>query len=97
MKPVVLGPSDPGEPGWVEAGSVAEVGEHARAGRTVVVTPADLGGTDEAAELAAACVCAWLGARVFRTARPEQVRQALAMTESIAGRRPPTLTRRGLA
>ncbi|WP_449062621.1 hypothetical protein [Planomonospora algeriensis] len=52
---------------------------------------------DEAAELAAASVCAWLGVRVFRTARPEQVRLAVAMTESLAGRRPPALARRGLA
>ncbi|WP_230882429.1 hypothetical protein [Planomonospora sp. ID91781] len=54
-------------------------------------------GDDEAAELAAAAVCAWLGARVFRTARPDQVRLAVAMTESLAGRRPPALARRGLA
>ncbi|MBG0815104.1 hypothetical protein [Planomonospora sp. ID82291] len=52
---------------------------------------------DEAAELAAASICAWLGARVFRTARPDQVRLAVAMTESLAGRRPPALARRGLA
>ncbi|SDG91690.1 hypothetical protein SAMN05421505_109106 [Sinosporangium album] len=51
----------------------------------------------EAAELAAASICAWLGARVFRTSRPDAVRQALDMTESLAGRRPPAVTRRGLA
>lgn len=111
---LVLGPDDPGDPSWAEAGSIAEVEELVRAGRTVVVTPAALvrarpGGApghplseagdrdEEAAELAAASICAWAGARVFRTTRPGQVRSAVEMTESLAGRRPPTLTRRGLA
>jgi hypothetical protein len=95
---IVIGLDDLAEPGWVEAGSVAEIEKLALAGKTVVVTPALLAGSrDEAAELAAASICAWTGARVFRTARPEQVRLALDMTESLAGRRPPALTRRGLA
>ncbi|MFJ2028933.1 hypothetical protein [Streptosporangium sp. NPDC087985] len=95
---VVIGPDDPGEPGWAEARSIAEVEELVRAGRTVAVTPAVLAGDGgEAAELAAASVCAWAGARVFRTTRPDQVRLAVEMTESLAGRRPPALTRRGLA
>ncbi|GAA2889985.1 hypothetical protein GCM10010517_54230 [Streptosporangium fragile] len=112
---VVLGPGDQGESGWVEAHSIAEVEELARAGHTVAVTPAELAtaalsapsaagtgevGTaadDEAAELTAASLCAWAGARVFRTARPEQVRLAIEMADSLAGRRPPALTRRGLA
>lgn len=51
----------------------------------------------EAAELTAASICAWAGARVFRTDRVEQVRLAVEMTDSLAGRRPPALTRRGLA
>ncbi|WP_440068448.1 hypothetical protein [Streptosporangium sp. OZ121] len=51
----------------------------------------------EAAELTAASICAWAGARVFRTERVEQVRLAVEMTDSLAGRRPPALTRRGLA
>jgi hypothetical protein len=51
----------------------------------------------EAAELTAASICAWAGARVFRTDRAEQVRLAVEMTDSLAGRRPPALTRRGLA
>ncbi|MER7127744.1 hypothetical protein [Streptosporangium saharense] len=94
----VLTPGDQEDPSWVEARSVSEIEEFVRAGRTVVVTPADLAGHDgEAAELAAASVCAWAGAGVFRTTRPEQVRLAVEMTESLAGRRPPTLTRRGLA
>ncbi|WP_326644571.1 hypothetical protein OG884_10630 [Streptosporangium sp. NBC_01755] len=119
--PVVLGPGDPGEPGWVEAHSIGEVEELVRTGHTVVVTPADLAATAatpprragraveeadatagserdaEAAELTAASICAWAGARVFRTNRREQVRLAVEMTDSLAGRRPPALTRRGLA
>ncbi|WP_248963720.1 hypothetical protein [Sphaerisporangium perillae] len=94
MTPVlVTGPDRRLEDSWVEARSAAEVERHARAGRTVVVT---LSG-DETAQLATAAVFAWLGARVFRTAYQEQVRLALDMTESLAGRRPPALARRGLA
>ncbi|WP_329428445.1 hypothetical protein OG339_03490 [Streptosporangium sp. NBC_01495] len=65
--------------------------------------PGDTGDTSarerdaEAAELTAASICAWAGARVFRTDRIEQVRLAVEMTDSLAGRRPPALTRRGLA
>ncbi|GAA4914918.1 hypothetical protein [Streptomonospora salina] len=51
----------------------------------------------EAAEVAVASVYAWLGARVFATAHPEAVRQALALVASVRGRRPPALARRGLA
>ncbi|GIH98929.1 hypothetical protein [Planobispora takensis] len=102
---MVIGPDDGGEAGWVEARSVAEIERLVRAGHTVVVTPGELAGAqdgrspddEEAAELAAASVCAWLGARVFRTSRPGQVRLAVEMTESLAGRRPPALARRGLA
>ncbi|MEU0520024.1 hypothetical protein [Streptosporangium sp. NPDC006007] len=122
---MVLGPGDRDDPGWARAGSIAEVERLVRAGRTVVVTPAelagdlpadrdnpddgnnanggnggDLGGDEdggESAELAAAALCAWAGARVFRTTRPGQVRLAVEMADSLAGRRPPTLTRRGLA
>lgn len=101
---VVLGPGDQDDPGWTWARSVGEVEEFVRAGHTVAVVPARLagasstGGPDaEAAELTAASICAWLGARVFRTDRPGQVRLAVEMTESLAGRRPPALTRRGLA
>ncbi|MFC4532486.1 hypothetical protein [Sphaerisporangium dianthi] len=94
MTPVlVTGPDTPLDASWVEARSAAEVERHARAGRTVVVT---LTG-DLTSQLAAAAVFAWLGARVFRTGHEEQVRQALDMTESLAGRRPPALARRGLA
>ncbi|MEZ0073535.1 hypothetical protein [Planotetraspora sp. GP83] len=88
---VVIGPGDEIEPGWVEAASLSEVSRLAAAGRTVVVTLPE----DETEALASAAVYAWAGARVFRT--PHSVRQALDMTESLIGRRPPTLTRRGLA
>ncbi|MGW4424185.1 hypothetical protein [Streptosporangium sp. NPDC004631] len=119
---MVLGPGDRDDPDWAGAGSIAEIERLVRAGRTVVVTPAelagdlpddrdgrddggdgnggDLGGDEdggETAELAAAALCAWAGARVFRTTRPDQVRLAVEMADSLAGRRPPTLTRRGLA
>lgn len=99
MEPLVIGLSDPGDPAWTEVTSVDEIEPHARAGRTVAVTPSALvpGADGEAGEIAAACVAAWLGARVFRTARPQEVAVALRMTESLAGRRRPALTRRGLA
>ncbi|WP_030451829.1 hypothetical protein [Herbidospora cretacea] len=57
--------------------------------------PADL---DEA--IAVAAVATWRGPAVFRLADPahaEAIEQAVAMTEAIAGRRPPALARRGLA
>lgn len=105
MEPVVIGLSDAVDPGWVEVKSIREIERHVRAGRTVVVTPAALvprpepgaPGAEEAAEIAAACVAAWVGARVFRTARPRELTRALLMTESLAGRRRPAVTRRGLA
>jgi hypothetical protein len=94
MTPVlVIGLDRRLDAGWVEARSPAETERLAREGRTVAVT---LSG-DETTQLATAAVFAWLGARVFRTAYEEQVRLALDMTESLAGRRPPGLTRRGLA
>ncbi|MFC4587425.1 hypothetical protein [Sphaerisporangium corydalis] len=94
MTPVlVTGPDHPLDPSWAEARTPAEAERHARAGRTVAVT---LSG-EETAQVAAAAVFAWLGARVFRTDCQDQVRMALDMTESLAGRRPPALARRGLA
>ncbi|RCG18679.1 hypothetical protein DQ384_38950 [Sphaerisporangium album] len=89
----VIGPMEPLDPTWTEARSAAEVERHAAAGRTVAVT---LSG-DETTQIAAAAVLAWLGARVFRTPYQAPVRQAIDMAESLAGRRPPSLTRRGLA
>ncbi|GGK68912.1 hypothetical protein Ppa06_27770 [Planomonospora parontospora subsp. parontospora] len=79
------------------AGDPAGTANAANATGTADAAASEKAGDDEAAELAAAAVCAWLGARVFRTTRPDQVRLAVAMTESLAGRRPPALARRGLA
>jgi dihydropteroate synthase len=47
--------------------------------------------------LAATAVCAWLGARIFRVHEVEQTRQVIDMVASIAGTRPPAVSRRGLA
>lgn len=47
--------------------------------------------------IAAASVCAWLGARVFATRHPVEVRQALDLIAAIRGDRPPKVSRRGLA
>jgi hypothetical protein len=94
MTPVqVIGPDEPADPSWVEARTPAEAERLVAAGRTVLIILAG----DETAQLATASVYAWLGARVFRTTHLPEVRTALDMVESLAGRRPPTLTRRGLA
>jgi dihydropteroate synthase len=47
--------------------------------------------------LAATAICAWHGARVFRTHDVGATRQALDMVASIRGTRPPAVARRGLA
>jgi len=88
----VIGPDVELDPGWVEAGSLAEASELARAGRAVAVTLPE----DETEAIATAVAYAWAGATVFRTSHPA-VRQALDMTEVLLGRRPPVLARRGLA
>lgn len=49
------------------------------------------------AALAAAAIYRWEGVTVFVTEHTDQVRLALDMTDSLAGNRPPALTRRGLA
>lgn len=98
---LVIGPDDPADPEWAEAASLAEVSALVRAGRTVLVTLPE----DETEAIAAAAAYAWAGAAVFRTSHPatshpatsHSVRQALDMTEALLGRRPPALTRRGLA
>ncbi|GAB1821337.1 hypothetical protein [Herbidospora sp. RD11066] len=61
----------------------------------IIRLPADL---DEA--IAVAAVLTWRGVSGFEPADPAQaeaIAQAVAMTEAIAGRRPPALARRGLA
>ncbi|GAA1277832.1 hypothetical protein GCM10009677_34940 [Sphaerisporangium rubeum] len=89
----VVGWDEGGDEAWVEGGSPEEVERLAGEGRVVlVVLEGDVSG-----QVAAASVYGWLGARVFRTAFPEEVRTALDMVESLAGRRPPAVTRRGLA
>ena len=47
--------------------------------------------------LAATAVCALAGARIYRVHEVAETRQVLEMVASIAGRRPPTVARRGLA
>jgi hypothetical protein len=47
--------------------------------------------------IATAAVCTWLGAPVVRSRHTRAVRRAIDMTASIAGRRPPSRTVRGLA
>lgn len=60
---------------------------------------APAGGTPDppAAVIATAAICAWLGAPVIRSRHTRAVRRAIDMTASIAGRRPPAHTVRGLA
>jgi hypothetical protein len=61
-------------------------------------TGIDMGSRDPAgAVIAAAAICTWLGAPLVRSRHTAAVRQAIDMTESIAGRRPPARTVRGLA
>jgi hypothetical protein len=50
-----------------------------------------------AAVIATAAVCTWLGAPVVRSRHTRPARRAIDMTASIAGRRPPSRTVRGLA
>jgi hypothetical protein len=50
-----------------------------------------------AAVIATAAVCTWLGAPVVQSRHTRAVRRAIDMTASIAGRRPPSHTVRGLA
>ncbi|WP_204072992.1 hypothetical protein [Planotetraspora phitsanulokensis] len=88
---IVIRPEDEADPAWTAAGSLSEVSALAQAGHTVMVTLPE----DETEAIAAAAAFAWAGATVFRTSH--QVRQALDMTEVLMGRRPPALTRRGLA
>ena len=58
---------------------------------------AERDGRAPAAVIATAAVCTWLGAPVVRSRHTRAVRRAIDMTASIAGRRPPSRTVRGLA
>ncbi|MFI6598820.1 hypothetical protein ACIBHX_21400 [Nonomuraea sp. NPDC050536] len=93
MMPALVTPGAPWDPAWTQARTPAEAAELSAGGATVLVTlPSRLD-----AALAAAAVYFWHGARVFVTEYTDEVRQALEMTDSLAGNRPPALTRRGLA
>ncbi len=77
--------------------SPAETERLAAAGWHPVVDADAHGGSGQAGVIAAAAVSCWLGAAAVLTTRPGPVRQALDMTASIAGRRPPARAVRGLA
>jgi hypothetical protein len=57
----------------------------------------DGGDAPVAAVIAVAAVSTWLAAAAIRTRHVREVRRAIDMTATIAGRRPPALTIRGLA
>lgn len=64
------------------------------AGRHVLV---DVDAPEDAATVAVAAICVWLGAKIIRTRNVATVRQAADMVESIRATRAPFWTRRGLA
>jgi hypothetical protein len=76
-------PGPPGPSALVDADAVAARGA--------------AGDAPVAAVVAVAAVSAWLGAAAVRTRHVRAARRAIDMTASIAGRRPPALTTRGLA
>jgi len=76
----------------LDADQLAAAGAPRRAG---AADPA--GGATPAAVVATAAVCTWLGAPIIRSRHTRAVRRAIDMTASIAGRRPPSRTVRGLA
>jgi hypothetical protein len=81
--------------GVLVSAAAAGVEREVLAGRAVLV---DVDAAAAAtARLAVTSVCAWLGARVFRTGEVGDTRQVLDMVASIRGTRPPARTRRGLA
>jgi hypothetical protein len=65
------------------------------AARAAAADPA--GPAPPAAVIATAAVCTWLGVPLVRSRHTRAVRRAIDMTASIAGRRPPARTVRGLA
>ena len=80
----VLWAGPPGDP--VDADQLAA--------RAATVDPA--GQPRPAAVIATAAVCTWLGVPLVRSRHTRAVRRAIDMTASIAGRRPPSRTVRGL-
>jgi hypothetical protein len=63
----------------------------------LVAAPGAGGDAPVAAVVAVAAVSTWLAAAAVRTRHVRAARRAIDMTASIAGRRPPALTTRGLA
>jgi hypothetical protein len=81
------------DPSWTAAHSPTAAAELSAAGATVLVTlPGELD-----AALAAAAIYRWHGATIFVTSHRSEVAQAIEMTDTIRGVRPPALTRRALA
>ncbi|WP_019634748.1 hypothetical protein [Actinomadura atramentaria] len=94
----LLAAGAPLPPGAVDAGErppAARVAELVAAGAPVAVTPAP----DGPELLAEVAVYAWLGVRHLRVPDPSSrdVRDVLAMVDSVRGTRPPALSVRGLA
>jgi hypothetical protein len=83
------GPDRTAEPGPPGPGALVDADLTAAAGRG--------GDAPLAAVVAVAAVSTWLGAAAVRTRHVRAARRAIDMTASIAGRRPPALTTRGLA
>lgn len=85
-----------GEPVDVDRLAVQAAGQAGRG--TGTGTGIGTGSRDPAgAVIATAAICTWLGAPLIRSRHTAAVRQAIDMTESIAGGRPPARTVRGLA
>jgi hypothetical protein len=85
-----------GEPVDVDRLAVQAAGQAGRG--TGAGTGIGTGSRDPAgAVIATAAICTWLGAPLVRSRHTAAVRQAIDMTESIAGGRPPARTVRGLA
>lgn len=94
-------PAEAEVPGVLDLGhrpDMARVRRSVAAGERVLVRcePPD-GPAEPAAVVAATAVYAWEGVRVFATANPAEVRDAVRMVMVIAGERPPAVARRGLA
>ena len=99
---MVLPPDAPVPDGAVDAGTAppaSRVERLAASGDAVLVTLETDAREPDPGLLAAASVYAWLGAVYFRVPAPQAdgMRQVLDMVASIAGTRPPSVARRGLA
>jgi hypothetical protein len=81
--------------GVLWAGSPGDPVDADRLAARAMADPA--GQAPPAAVIATAAVCTWLGVPLVRSRHTRAVRRAIDMTASIAGRRPPSRTVRGLA